>query len=64
MAFKIRMGLPAMKALWKDLSSRKLQATLDKDDRPVPLIGTKNVWCFTALLRGHLALINFVLTRR
>ena len=32
MAFKIRMGLPAMEALWKDLSSRKLQATLDKDE--------------------------------
>jgi hypothetical protein len=32
MAFKIRMGLPEMEALWKDLSTRKLQAKLGKDE--------------------------------
>ena len=32
MAFKIRMGLPEMEALWKDLATRKLQGTLDKDE--------------------------------
>jgi hypothetical protein len=32
MAFKIRMGLPEMEALWKDLSTRKLQAKLDRDE--------------------------------
>ena len=32
MAFKIRMGLPEMEALWKDLSTRKLQGALDKDE--------------------------------
>jgi hypothetical protein len=32
MAFKIRMGLPEMEALWKDLSTRKLQAELDRDE--------------------------------
>jgi hypothetical protein len=32
MAFKIRMGLPEMEALWKDLSTRKLQGTLDKEE--------------------------------
>jgi len=32
MAFKIRLGLPAMEALWKDLSTRKLQGALDKDE--------------------------------
>ena len=26
------MGLPEMEALWKDLSARKLQGTLDKDE--------------------------------
>lgn len=32
MAFKIRMGLPEMEALWKDLSTRRLQGILDKDE--------------------------------
>ena len=32
MAFKIRLGLPAMEALWQDLSTRKLQGALDKDE--------------------------------
>lgn len=32
MAFKIRMGLPEMEALWKDLSTRKLQAKLGGDE--------------------------------
>lgn len=32
MAFKIRLGLPEMEALWKDLSTRKLQGALDKDE--------------------------------
>ncbi len=32
MAFKIRMGLPEMEALWTDLSTRKLQAELGKDE--------------------------------
>src|SRR5437899_12954420 len=32
MAFKIRMGLPEMEALWKDLSTRKMQSALDKNE--------------------------------
>ena len=32
MAFNIRMGLPEMEALWKDLSTRKLQSALDKNE--------------------------------
>ena len=32
MVFKIRMGLPEMEALWKDLSTRKPQAKLDRDE--------------------------------
>src|ERR1700733_13185363 len=32
MAFNIRMGLPEMEALWRDLSTRKQQGTLDKEE--------------------------------
>src|ERR1017187_8537163 len=32
MAFNIRMGLPEMAALWNDLSTRKQQGRLDKDE--------------------------------
>jgi hypothetical protein len=32
MTFNIRMGLPEMHALWQDLSTRKLQGKLDKDE--------------------------------
>ena len=32
MAFSIRMGLPEMEALWQDLSTRKLQGALDKNE--------------------------------
>jgi len=32
MVFKIRMGLPEMEALWKDLSTRKPQAKLDRNE--------------------------------
>ena len=32
MVYKIRMGLPEMDALWKDLSMRKLSGVLDKDE--------------------------------
>jgi hypothetical protein len=32
MTFNIRMGLPEMDALWQDLSTRKLQGKLDKDE--------------------------------
>lgn len=32
MTFNIRMGLPEMEALWQDLSTRKLQGRLDKDE--------------------------------
>lgn len=32
MVFKIRMGLPDMEALWKDLSTRKPQGKLDRDE--------------------------------
>ena len=32
MGFNIRMGLPEMEALWKNLSSRKAQSTLDKGE--------------------------------
>jgi hypothetical protein len=32
MAFNIRMGLPEMAALWKDLSTRKQQGKLGRDE--------------------------------
>jgi hypothetical protein len=32
MAFNIRMALPEMAALWTDLSTRKQQGRLDKDE--------------------------------
>lgn len=32
MAFHIRMGVPEMEALWNDLSARKLQGRLDRDE--------------------------------
>src|ERR1700685_2017349 len=32
MAFNIRMGLPEMEAVWNDLSTRKRQWQLDKDE--------------------------------
>ena len=32
MAFKIRMGVPEMGALWSDLSTRKQEGELDKDE--------------------------------
>ena len=32
MAFNIRMGLPEMEALWNDLSTRKQQGKLDKEE--------------------------------
>jgi hypothetical protein len=32
MAFNIRMGLPEMEALWNDLSTRKQQGKLDRDE--------------------------------
>ena len=32
MNFNIRMGLPEMEALWSDLSTRKLQGKLDKEE--------------------------------
>ena len=32
MAFNIRMGLPEMEAFWNDLSTRKLQGKLDKEE--------------------------------
>jgi len=32
MAFNIRMGLPEMEALWNDLSTRKPQGKLGKDE--------------------------------
>jgi hypothetical protein len=32
MAFNIRMGLPQMEALWRDLSTRKQQGTLNKEE--------------------------------
>ena len=32
MAFNIRMGLPEMDAFWSDLSTRKQQGKLDKDE--------------------------------
>jgi hypothetical protein len=31
-AFRIRMGVPEMEALWNDLSARKLQSRLEKDE--------------------------------
>ena len=32
MAFNIRMGVPEMEAFWNDISSRKLQGNLNKDE--------------------------------
>src|SRR5271169_6890340 len=32
MAFNIRMGLPEMEALWNDISTRKQQGKLDRDE--------------------------------
>jgi hypothetical protein len=32
MAFKIRMGVPEMEALWSDLSTRKQEGELDEDE--------------------------------
>jgi hypothetical protein len=32
MAFRIRMGVPEMEALWNDLSTRKQEGELDKDE--------------------------------
>jgi len=32
MAFKIRMGVPEMEAFWNDLSTRKQEGELDKDE--------------------------------
>src|SRR4051812_8038776 len=32
MAFRVRMGVPDMAALWSDLSERKLQNSLDADE--------------------------------
>jgi hypothetical protein len=32
MAFNIRMGLPEMEAFWNDLSTRKQQGRLDKNE--------------------------------
>lgn len=33
MAFKVRMGVPEMEALWNDLSARKQQRELNKDEK-------------------------------
>ena len=33
MAFNIRMGLPEMEAFWNDLSTRKQQGKLDKEEK-------------------------------
>ncbi len=33
MSFRIRMGVPEMEALWNDLSTRKLEARLDKPEQ-------------------------------
>src|SRR5450759_4212597 len=35
MAFKIRMGLPEMQAVWIDLSTRKQQGKLAKDEEKI-----------------------------
>ena len=32
MAFKVRMGVPEMEAVWNDLSTRKQQGKLDRDE--------------------------------
>ena len=32
MAFKIRMGLPEMEAVWTDLAARKRSGALNKDE--------------------------------
>lgn len=46
------------------LNDRERESLIEqmKDDSPVALTGTVNVWCITALIRGKHALINFVRT--
>jgi hypothetical protein len=41
---------------------RQLREEISADE-PVALAGLTGVWCYTALVRGHLALINVVETR-
>jgi hypothetical protein len=41
MAFNIRMGLPEMEALWNDLSTRKQQGKLDKDEEDFSVVSRK-----------------------
>jgi hypothetical protein len=33
-----------------------------KDESPTPIDGVLNTWCASALIRGDLVLVNFVLT--
>lgn len=45
----------------RDASIRRLRADLASDE-PVPLTGLEMVWCMSTLVRGRLALVNFVQT--
>jgi hypothetical protein len=43
--------------------SAKKKLTAEINEPPTLLEGVKNTWCYSALLRGHLALIHFTLTK-
>ncbi|NCD43303.1 MAG: hypothetical protein EOL88_14620 [Bacteroidia bacterium] len=43
--FKIRMGVPEMETLWKDLSSRKDQGKLSKDEEEFFIKWVKTMGC-------------------
>jgi hypothetical protein len=48
MAFKIRMGVPEMEALWNDLSTRKREGELDKDEEKFFKKWVKALGCLSA----------------
>jgi hypothetical protein len=53
----------AVDAIWGfgPAAQRQLRARV-WDDKPVPLDGLESVWCLSAIVRGHLALINVIET--
>jgi hypothetical protein len=46
------------------IKSKKLLIEKMRDEIPTPLNGLVNAWCATALIRGKLALINVVQTKK
>lgn len=46
------------------ISGKRALIKASAKDSPVPIDGTKNAWCFTAIVGGHLALANIVKTAR